>query len=241
MKNQWLIISGLAAAVICSWLLASGIKRTPAGEYIHVTGMAEVAFESDRIDWTGDFSRTSSDGMKNAYQLVKADNETVKNWFKNRGVHDSEMIFSTIRVDKVYESDYSSGQYRSVFKGYKASQDIRLKSRRLDVIENVARESMELIEAGVEFNSGTPSFSYSRLADLKLNLIDKASADARNRAEKIASATGSKLRSMKKASLGVFQITGEGENEEFSWGGAFNTTSRRKSARVTVSAGFTTN
>lgn len=241
MKNNLLIALGFIAAIICSWLLASGIKRTPAGEYIHVTGMAEVSFESDRIDWTGDYSRTSINSMKEAYQLLKADQETVKSWFKSRGVHDSEMIFSTIRVDKVFDSDYSSGHYRSIFKGYKASQDIRLKSGRLDVIENVARESMELIEKGIEFNSGTPAFTYTKLSTLKLNLIDKAAADARSRAEKIAEATKSGLRQMKKATLGVFQITGEGENEEYSWGGVFNTTSRRKSARVTVSAGFSTN
>ena len=57
-------------------------------------------------------------------------------------------------------------------------------------------------------------------------------------AEKIAKAAGSHLGPLKKATLGVFQITGQFEEEQYSWGGVFNTASKLKTARVTVSASY---
>lgn len=226
-----------AALVVSAWFLASGLRRKPAGEYITVTGMAEVSFSSDKIRWDGNYARTSFE-LKEAYAGLKADRETVQQYFRDKGVHDSEMNFSTINIEKMFDYQYEDGHSRSVFKGYKASQRITIQSRRLDDIDKVARESMELIEKGLEFNAGTPEFYYTRLADLKLDLINKAAKDAYSRAEKIAVASGAALGELKKSTLGVFQITGEGENEEFSWGGVFNTTSRRKTARVTVSSGY---
>lgn len=231
------IIAAAVSLVLSAWLLAGGFKRKPAGEYITVTGMAEVSFNSDKIQWSGDYSRTGME-LKDAYAAVKSDLEKVKAYFKSKGVLDSEMVFSTISIDKMFDYVHEDGSSRSVFRGYKASQRITITSRRLDDIEKVARESMELIEQGLEFNSGATEFYYTRLADLKLDLIDKAAKDARQRAEKIAGASGAAIGELKKSTLGVFQITGEGQNEEYSWGGVFNTTSRKKTARVTVSAGY---
>ena len=34
--------------------------------------------------------------------------------------------------------------------------------------------------------------------------------------------------------MGVFQITAENSSEEYEWGGSFNTSSRRKTASVTI-------
>ena len=100
---------------------------------------------------------------------------------------------------------------------------------------------MELIEQGIEFSAGSPEYYFTKLSDLKLNLIEKASQDAKARATKISGAAGDQIGVLKKANLGVFQITGENAGEdEYSWGGAFNTSSRNKKARITVSASYST-
>jgi len=64
--------------------------------------------------------------------------------------------------------------------------------------------------------------------------LAKASADARKRAEIIADNSKSSVAKVKKASMGVFQITGQNSNEDFSYGGAFNTASREKTASITI-------
>jgi hypothetical protein len=64
--------------------------------------------------------------------------------------------------------------------------------------------------------------------------LAKASADAEQRAQVIALNSGSTLGKIRKATMGVFQITGQNSNEDYSSGGDFNTTSRYKTASITI-------
>jgi hypothetical protein len=72
------------------------------------------------------------------------------------------------------------------------------------------------------------------LAELKIKMIESATKVARLRAEKIAKQAGGSLGSLKTADLGVFQITGQNSSEYYSWGGSFNTSSKKKTASVTI-------
>ena len=69
-------------------------------------------------------------------------------------------------------------------------------------------------------------------------MIAEATENARIRAEQIAKNSGARLGKLKNATLGVFQITGQYSNEDYTWGGAFNTSSKEKTASVTVTAEF---
>jgi hypothetical protein len=64
--------------------------------------------------------------------------------------------------------------------------------------------------------------------------LAKAAADARQRAESIATNSEAGLGSIRKANMGVFQITGKNSNEDYSYGGVFNTTSKEKTASITL-------
>ena len=72
------------------------------------------------------------------------------------------------------------------------------------------------------------------MPSLKRDLIEHATKDARERAEKIVQTGNGHLGKLKTASLGVFQITGEGTVEEDSYGGNNDIYHKEKFARVTV-------
>ena len=127
------------------------------------------------------------------------------------------MIFGTINVERLVDYQYEGGNSKLIWQGYKVSQTVTVKYSRVAAVETISKESMSLIEQGLELNSNNPEFYYTKLSDLKLSLIEKATTDAHQRAEKIAKAAGSKLGALKKAGLGVFQITGQYENVEYSW------------------------
>ena len=65
-------------------------------------------------------------------------------------------------------------------------------------------------------------------------MIEEATKDAKNRAETIAINGGGSLGELTYASMGVFQITAENSSDEYSWGGSFNTSSKRKTASITM-------
>jgi hypothetical protein len=153
------------------------------------------------------------------------------------------MVFSSVTIQKDFENKYNAeGKIiGSEFTGYTLSQIVTVDSRDIDKVEKISREVTELIEVGIEFNSTPPAYYYSKLSELKLNLLAKASSDARQRAETIAKNSGSKLGKIKRANMGVFQITGENSNEDFSYGGAFDRFSKNKKASITIKSDYALN
>jgi len=98
----------------------------------------------------------------------------------------------------------------------------------------LSRNITEIINLGIEFTSSSPNYFYTKLADVKQQMIADATKDAKQRAEKIAENSGAKLGKLKKATMGVTQITEPNSTEEFSYGGTFNTSSKEKEASITI-------
>jgi hypothetical protein len=65
-------------------------------------------------------------------------------------------------------------------------------------------------------------------------MVSKATEDARLRAENIAENSGTNIGDLISADMGIFQITGQNSSEEYSWGGTFNTSSKAKTASITM-------
>jgi hypothetical protein len=119
-------------------------------------------------------------------------------------------------------------------------QTLQVESKEVDKVEMISREVSELIHQGIEFYSQKPEYYYTKLAELKIEMIAAATKDAQSRAKKIADNAGSSLGKLTKAEMGVFQIIAQNSSEDFSWGGSFNTSSKRKTANITVNLEYST-
>jgi uncharacterized protein len=224
------------AAIICFLILGNAYKyKFKTAETISVTGLAEKDFVSDQIVWTGNYSRKMMD-LKSAYSLLKEDEGKIRTYLKEKAIAENEMVFSAVTIDKDFTTKYDADgkQIGSEFTGYNLKQDVTVDSKNIEKVEKISREVTELIQSGIEFNSSSPSYYYTKLSELKLDLLAKASADAKQRAETIAKNSGSSLGKIKKATMGIFQITGKNSNEDYSYGGAFNTSSKNKTASITT-------
>ena len=127
------------------------------------------------------------------------------------------------------------------FLGYVLTQSLQINSNDVEKVETVSREITELLNKGIQFYSQAPRYYYTKLADLKIEMISKATADAKTRAEQIAANSGGKLGKLISAKMGIFQITGQNSNEDYSWGGTFNTESKEKTASITMKLDYKTN
>ena len=234
-------ILGLSA-VIAFWIAASAIKyRSKSTETIIVTGLAEKDFISDLIVWNGSYSRKSLE-LKSAYATLKQDENKIRQYLKGKGIAESAMVFSSVEINKEFttRTDENGRQIEQSFTGYNLTQVVKVESGNVDKVEKISREVTELIESGIEFNSSPPAYYYSKLSNVKIDLLGKASSDAKARAEIIAKNAGSKLGSLRKANMGVFQITGKNSNEDYSYGGAFNTSQKNKTGSITIKMEFAT-
>lgn len=233
------VIAGLSF-IIAAWLIGSAFKyRSKAMETIVVTGLAEKDFVSDLIVWNGSYSRKSMD-LKAAYTDLKADENTIRSYLVSKGISINEIIFSSVTINKEFntKTNENGGQISQEFTGYNLMQTVTVQSGDVDKIDKISREATELIESGIEFNSQPPFFYNTKLSEVKMDLLARASADAKQRAAAIAKNAGSNLGTLRKATMGVFQITGKNSNEDYSYGGAFNTSSKIKTGSITIKMEF---
>jgi uncharacterized protein len=236
---------GLRAAIVALGVAAAAallglafIYRNIDGEQIGVTGLGEKDFQSDLIVWSGSFTQ-SAPSLKDAYARLNADQERIKAFLAGKNVAEGEYVFSSVTIGKEYdEKKDKEGNRTSAFKGYRLQQDVKIESKDVDKVERLSREITDLINSGVEFYSREPRYYYTKLADLKVELIELATRNGRERAQKIAEETGQKLGKLKGASLGVFQILARNSNEDYSWSGANDASSKLKTATITARLQF---
>lgn len=235
MKFSWNYLIVAIAVVLAAWLLGNAfMNRNNRENTISVTGLGEKEFDSDLIVWTGSFSRKNI-SLSAAYEELNKDKAQVLQYLTSNGLKADDIVFSAVDLSKDIRTQYSNGEMvGSVFNGYILTQRVSIQSQDVNKIEMISREVTQLINAGVEFTSQAPQYYYTKLAGLKQEMVGAATADGRSRALRIADSSRARLGDMKKATMGVFQITAPNSDEDYSWGGSFNTTSRRKKASITV-------
>lgn len=229
------IIFGIAIVASSIFLGKAYTDRTKVDGEIRVTGLGKADFSSDLIVWEGSFGAQNID-LKQAYLTLEKNKSTINEYLDKKGIKTEQLIYSAVKTNQKNKRIYSSdGNYiGEEFVGYELTQTVQIESKEVDKIEKVSREITELLNQGVQFYSESPRYYYTKLADLKIQMISKATEDARLRAEKISEFSGGKLGKLESAKMGIFQITGQNSKEDYSWGGTFNTSSREKTASITM-------
>lgn len=240
LKNSQIIVLGVciaAATIVSSIILSGGFLKVMkfTREQISVTGSATKEIESDYIVWTGSFSRRKPD-LKTAYASLKSDLDRIKAYFSSKGVKDDELIIYQVITETVYKKN-NQGNDTNDIQGYRLSQSIQVRSYDVKKIDKVAREVTELIDQGIEFTSSAPEYFYTKLDELKIEMLALATANARQRAESMVKATGNKIGFMRSAKMGVFQITPVTSTDVSDWG-VNDTTSFDKKVMAVVTVSF---
>lgn len=243
-KIKTSIIIGIAI-IITAYILGNAFKnRNENLDTISVVGLGTKNFVSDEILWTCSFSAKKAT-IKEAYNKITSNQKIITNFFIKKGFSTEEFSFGAIRFTKEYkeirienlDNSYNV-KYERIFDGYTASQNITFSATKqpqlMQKIETVSSVTSELINEGIELYSNPIQYSYSSLPSLKHSLIESATIDAKQRAEKISTSGNGNIGKLKKASMGVFQITGQGSTEDYSYGGVYDRYSKNKTARITV-------
>lgn len=235
-KNNLNVIIIAVAIITSAYLFSNAFQnRNKNTDTISVTGLGKTDFVSDLIVWRGSFSRKST-SLKEAYSSIDSDREKIKSYLSGKGIASNEIVFSAVNFNKEYQSTYNeNGTIReNIFSGFSLTQSVSIQSKEVNKIEDISRQSSELINSGIEFYSNPPEYYYTKLAELKIKMIAEATKDASTRAKSIAENADADLGNLKKSEMGVFQIIGQNSSEDYSYGGSFNTQSKNKTATITV-------
>ena len=207
---------------------------------INVTGSAKHDFISDIIVWEATFS-TKNMVLSDAYEKLDGDRKLISNYLEDNNIPIKDVIFSSISMTEQYEyiTDDDGNRFKD-FSGYLLVQSLKIESNAVSKIEDLSRDITSLIDSGIQIASASPYYFYSKLSDLKIDMIAEATKDANERADQIAKNSKSKLGQLLNAQMGVFQIIAKNSTENYSWGGTHNKTSKHKTATVTMKLSYET-
>lgn len=212
-----------AAIILALGLVITGIilgstwrKVSRSNVTITVTGSAQKEIRSDLAVWSGNFSNESAT-MTDAYQKLQQSGTKVKNYILSKGFPQEKIIFSSVNTSTLYRQT-SEGVSTNEISSYRLSQSVSIESNDVDKIDQLSREATELILEGVEFNSNPPEFYYTKLSDLKIEMIGLASKDAKMRADQIASSTGNEVGEVRSSRMGVIQINAKNSTDVSDYG-----------------------
>lgn len=221
--------------VVAVWIGGKKFVEARSGaKTVSVVGGCERDFDSDLIVWNISYN-VLNDEMKQGYTEIKKVNKTVRDYLIDKGVKSDEIDFRTLDCNKENEYHYNNGNSYYTFLGYRLTQGVRIESNNVDMIEKISREISELLDRGINLDNNNLSYYYTKLSDLKIEMLAEATENAKNRANTIAKSAGSRLGGLQTANMGVFQITAPNSpDEDYSWGGTFNTTSKKKRASINM-------
>lgn len=234
------LIAGICA-ILCVLILSGRLVeyKQSVGGGLTATGSASCNFESDLIVWRGSYTAFDMTTQA-AYKKLAQDSESVRKYLLDNGVTEEEMTFGSVSISPRWHTEYNDGGYEinSYVEGYDLYQQITITSGDVDKVDAISRDVTQLIESNVEFTSYEPEYFYTKLDELKLQLVDEATQNAKQRIDIMAEGTGATLGDLLNANLGVFQITAQNTSSEYSYGGAFDTSSRFKTASITVKLNY---
>ena len=146
-------------------------------------------------------------------------------------------MISQIATTKVFKKN-KEGKDSNDLEAYELSQGIEVRSNDVDKIDVLSRESTELINQNINFESSAPGYFYTKLDALKIEMLAMATENAKARAENMVKSTGNKIGFMRSAKMGVFQITPITSTDVSDYG-ENDTSALEKKVMAVMTASFT--
>ena len=177
LRNTQVIILGVciaAATIVASVILSQGFIRVikMTREQITVTGSANKQIISDYVVWQASVTVRDPDLAK-GYKRLAADLDKVKKYLLAKGVPEQELVIPQVNTEQLYKKD-EHGNDTNEFMDNRLTQLVEVRSENVSKITQVSREVTELIDLGVQLNSGAPEYLYRKLDELKLEMIRSA-------------------------------------------------------------------
>lgn len=229
------LILGIAA-VVATFIVAitfSNIKDND--QSITTTGSAKQVIVSDLGILRGTIT-VQAESPKAAYQQLQSEKPIVLNYLINKGFSEDAIEFQTSNTYANYM--YNQNGQQIGISSYTTSQTISVSSTDVNKVKDVSLDISSLVEQGVNFMVHSPEYYYTKLGDIKIEIQAEAAKDAMTRGERIAAATGRKLGALRRARMGVIQITPENSNMVSDMG-INDVSSIRKEITAVVNADFT--
>ena len=194
---------GVAAA---GGLVARALYHVRAAErFVTVKGLSEREVPADLALWPVVFTVTGNDLSQTQTQVEKDAGE-IRAYLSRFGFGDDEMSLSAPRVSDQWAQSYGNQRPPS---RYLVESTLTLRSGKIDLVSKAIQQSGDLVRQGVTVIRSyeySTQYLFTKLNEIKPEMIAEATKDARHAAEKFAEDSGSQVGGIRRAEQGYFSI-----------------------------------
>jgi len=200
-KNKvWLASAGLLTIGLIAggYLLGDGLLRAKmADRSVTVRGLAERDVTADLATWTIAYSAQSTD-LQSAQTDIDSDTDAITNFFKELG----------FQADALKPTGANVNQYsNNGIPQYTIRQRLSLRTDDIDKAQAAVARQFDLVRRGVVLEDGSGmSYTFTKLDEIKPEMVAEATKDARKSAEQFAEDSGTDVGGIKSATQGYFSI-----------------------------------
>lgn len=210
MKNTLII----AAAVVLAGLMLplSVAKLKSYDRTVDVKGLCEREVKADKVIWPITYN-VVDDQLANILAQTEEYNGIIMKFLSEGGIKAEEISVSTPKISDKYANEY--GNNDRVYR-YLCTNTITVCTSDIDAVLALQAKQSDLMKSGITLRSNewesSTQFSFEALNDIKPEMIEEATANARQAAKKFAQDSGSRLGKIKTATQGTFSIDNRDSN-----------------------------
>ncbi len=179
---------------------------------VNVKGLCEREVKADKVIWPVVYKVMAND-IQNVYDQTDYNNAAIINFLRKGGIQDAEISIATPAISDKYANEYG-GMDRAY--RYISTNIITVCTKNVDAVLELMAKQSTLLKQGVVTGGNKyeypVEFQYDSLNDIKPEMIEEATTNAREAAEKFAKDSNSRLGKIKTANQGTFTITDRDSN-----------------------------
>jgi hypothetical protein len=172
-----------------------------------VKGLSEQTFPADSVIWPIQFTEASND-LSSLYTTIEKNTDKIQLFLTEAGINPDEITIATPQITDKLAQQYGGNdgaKYR-----YTAIQTVTVYSNEVDKVRQTMGQTSALVADGIvmieqQYNAQI-EYVFNRLNEVKPAMIEEATLNAREVAEKFAKDSNSQLGKIKRANQGQFSI-----------------------------------
>ena len=214
------LFSGLAimlGLIIMGSMLPKAVEKYRSYDRtVNVKGLCEKEVKADRVIWPIVY-RVMANDIQSIYDQTDANNAAIMGFLREGGINPSEISVSVPQISDKFANEY--GDNDRAFR-YIAKNIITVYTSDVDTVLALMGKQSELLKKGIVTGGANQwenpvEFKYEGLNDIKPQMIEEATENARAAAKKFAKDSGSRLGKIKTANQGTFTIENRDSNTPY--------------------------
>lgn len=206
----------MAGLIVLGLMIPRSVDKFRSFERtVNVKGLCEREVMADKVIWPVVYKVMAND-IQSIYDQTDSNNEVIKSFLESGGIDASEITVSVPKISDKYANEYGSND--RAFR-YIATSVITVYTDKVEVVLDLMAKQSDLLKQGIVTGGNDwenpVEFKYDGLNDIKPEMIEEATKNAREAAEKFAKDSESRLGKIKTANQGTFTIGDRDSNTPY--------------------------